>query len=54
MSYIVWDRHYLMTFRVFCVILAIVSAAGFLIATRILRDICHRDMTASKGHGVVR
>ncbi|KAK2192893.1 hypothetical protein NP493_21g09012 [Ridgeia piscesae] len=53
MSYIVWDRHYLMTFRVFCVILAIVSAAGFLIATRILRDICHRDMTASKGHGVV-
>ena len=54
MSYIVWDRHYLMTFRVFCVVLAIISAAGFLIATRILRDIiCRRDMT-DKGHGVVR
>lgn len=53
MSYIVWDRNYLITFRVFCTILAVVSAAGFLIATRMLREICLGKKNTPQGEEVM-
>ena len=48
-SYVVWDRDYLLTFRVFCVVLAVISAIGFFVATRLMRDTYRHGKGASDG-----
>lgn len=39
MSYLFWDKHDLTKFRIFCVVLAVISASGFYVVSTALRSI---------------
>lgn len=44
LSYAIWNKENLYSFRIFCVVLALVSLLGFLIMTRVLRQVFQKHI----------